>query len=83
MEALAIPGSENAKGCFAQPRCLFQYCVEHRGQIAGRGVDDLQNLGGCGLLSQRFVALGCSLSKLGSAFGKLTFEIGCTLLGIG
>jgi hypothetical protein len=34
-------------------------------------------------LSQRFVALGCSLSKLGSAFGKLTFEIGCTLLGIG
>ena len=37
---------------------LLQYCVEHRGEIAGRGVDDLQYLGGRGLLLQRLARLG-------------------------
>ena len=37
---------------------LFQYRVEHRREVAGRGIDDLQHLGGRGLLLQRLVALG-------------------------
>ncbi len=36
MKALTIPGSENAEGCLAQPRRLFQHRVEHRSEVAGR-----------------------------------------------
>ena len=36
---------------------LIQYRLEHRRQVPRRGVDDLQNLGGCGLL---FNASRCS-----------------------
>ena len=42
----------------AQPHRLFQHRVEHRREVAGRGVDDLQYLGGRGLLLQRFARLG-------------------------
>jgi hypothetical protein len=69
---------------------LLQYRVEHRSEVAGRAVDDLQDLGGCGLLVVSLITLDRPLSQLllrfvpfGSAFGKLTFEIGYTLLGIG
>src|SRR5260370_700397 len=58
MKGLTIPGSENAKGSLAQPRCLLQHCVEHRREVAGRGVDDPQHLGGRGLLLERFARLG-------------------------
>ena len=37
---------------------LFQHRVEHRREVAGRGVDDLQHLGGRGLLLQRLARLG-------------------------
>ena len=37
---------------------LFQHRVEHRRQIAGRGVDHLQHLSGRGLLLQRLALLG-------------------------
>ena len=37
---------------------LFQHRIEHRRQIAGRGVDHLQHLGGRGLLLQRLALLG-------------------------
>ena len=76
MKALTIPSSEMAKGSLAEPRCLFQHCVEHRGEVAWRGVDDLQHLGRCGLPLQRLVTLGSTL-------GKLTLQIGYELLGIG
>src|SRR5262249_56532874 len=52
IEARAIPGSENAKGCFTQLRCLLQDGVEHWLKIAGRGVDNAQHLGSGGLLLQ-------------------------------
>ena len=42
----------------AQPHRLFQHRVEHRREIAGRGVDDLQHLGGRGLLLQRLALFG-------------------------
>jgi hypothetical protein len=40
-----------------QLRCLLQDRVEYRGEIAGRGIDDAQYLGGPGLLLQRFAGL--------------------------
>jgi hypothetical protein len=60
----------------AKMMCLLQDRVEHRREVAGRGIDDLQHLGGRSLPLQRLVALG-------SAFGKLKFEIDYALLGIG
>ena len=55
---------------------LLEDRVEYRREVAGRGIDDLQHLGGRGLLLERLVTLG-------SAFGKLTMQIGYELLGIG
>ena len=37
---------------------LLQYRVEHRGEVARRGIDDLQDLGGRGLLLQGLACLG-------------------------
>ena len=37
---------------------LFQHRIEHRREIAGRGIDNLQHLGGRGLLLQRLPLLG-------------------------
>ena len=54
---------------------MSKHCVEHWRKIAGRRADDLQYLGDRGLLFERLVTLGFAL-------GKLTFEIGYTLLGI-
>ena len=76
MKALTIPSSKNAKRRLAQPCRLFQHRVEYRRQIAGRGIDDLQYLSGCGLLLERLVTLG-------SAFGKLSLQIGYELFAIG
>src|SRR6516225_3232774 len=36
----------------------LEHCVEHRREITGRGIDDLQYLGGCGLLLQSLTRLG-------------------------
>ena len=49
---------KRAEGGLAQSHRLFQHRVEHRRQIAGRGVDHLQHLGGRGLLLQRLALLG-------------------------
>ena len=38
--------------------CLLQHRVEHRREVAGRGVDHLQHLGGRGLLLQCLALLG-------------------------
>src|SRR5215467_13060415 len=38
-------------------QCLFQYRVEYRREVAGRGIDDLQYLRGRGLLLQRLARL--------------------------
>ena len=58
MEMFAIISRKHAKGGRTQPRCLFEHRVEHRRQIAGRSIDDLQYFGGCGLLLQSFARLG-------------------------
>ena len=52
METLAVVGVEHSERRLAQPHRLFQHRIEHRRQIARRGVDHLQHLGGRGLLLQ-------------------------------
>src|SRR5262252_427628 len=42
----------------AEPMRLFQYRLEHRRKVAGRGVDDLQYLGSSSLLLQGLARLG-------------------------
>ena len=37
--------------------CVFQHGLEHRLKFAGRTTDDLEHLGGRGLLLQRFAQL--------------------------
>ena len=53
-----IVGRKARRSGFAQPHRLLQHRVEHRREVAGRGVDDLQYLGGRGLLLQGLARLG-------------------------
>jgi hypothetical protein len=39
LEVLAVVGEHDPEGGLAQTRRLFQHGVEHRGEVAGRGVD--------------------------------------------
>lgn len=63
-EALAVIGVQEAKGGAAQSHRLFEHRVEDRGQIAGRGVDDLQYFGDPGFSVQRRVERGFGFSEL-------------------
>ena len=47
---LAIKGPQNAERRLAEAHRLVEHRVEHRREVAGRAVDDLQDLGGRGLL---------------------------------
>ena len=58
LQAISLHHMEFAESRAAQAHCLVQHCVEHRRQIAGRGIDDLQHLGGRGLLLQSLTRLG-------------------------
>jgi len=73
---LAVENRQAAHCGTAKRVRLLQDCVEYRRKVAGRGVDDLQDLGSGGLLSERLVTLG-------SALGKLALQIGYELFGIG
>src|SRR5258707_6418345 len=55
---LAVIGSKLTVGGFAQARRLFEHSIEYRGEVAGRGIDDLQHLSGRGLLLQSLTRLG-------------------------
>src|SRR5215469_4425758 len=43
---------------------LLQYCIEHWREVAGRGIDDLQDLGGGSLLIECFAEFGGALLDL-------------------
>jgi hypothetical protein len=58
-----------ASGGVAELRRLCYHHVQHRRQIAARAVDDLQHLGGRGLLRD--------------GLGELELKVGDDLLGIG
>ena len=59
-ELLAVGHVYNAERRSAKPHCLLQDRIEHRREVAGRGIDDLQYLGGCGLLGLSLVAFSRS-----------------------
>ena len=54
---LAVIGAQLAEGTAAQTQRFFQHCIKHRWEVAGRAVDDLQDLGGGGLLLQGLTGL--------------------------
>src|ERR1700730_8199957 len=57
-ESFSLADQQPAVRGSAEGVRLLQYRVEHRGEIAGRAVDDMQYLGGGGLLVQRLARLG-------------------------
>src|SRR5215472_13837121 len=57
-EPFRLPDEQITVSRPAKGMRLFENCIEYRREIAGRGIDDLQHLGGRGLLLQ-------SLSRLG------------------
>jgi hypothetical protein len=68
----------------------LEHRVEDRGEITGGGIDDLQYLGGCGLLLSGIdkfalerIAFGGPLIKLAFALGKLALEISDNLVRVG
>jgi tetratricopeptide (TPR) repeat protein len=68
----------------------FQHRLEHRREVAGRAVDDLQYLGGRGFSIQRLVTLGLVLVSLslvfvalGRALVQFALKISNDLCGIG
>ena len=68
--------SKAAVAASAQPHRLFEHRVEHRREVAGRGIDDLQYLGGRGLLVARFFEFGAAGVELPPQFGIGFFELG-------
>ena len=73
-EALAVIGRHEPESGLAEAHRLFEHRVEHRREIAGRGIDDLQHLGGRGLLLQRLVAFGGALGEQTAQLGIFAFE---------
>src|SRR5262245_65154509 len=58
MEKFAVIGEHVTVSRLAEPDRSLEHRVEHRCEVAGRGIDDLQYLGGRGLLLQRLARLG-------------------------
>jgi hypothetical protein len=63
------------KSGVAQPKRFLQDRVEHRREVAGRGIDDLQYLSGGGLPLKRFGEFSLSLGKPTPQFCVLALEI--------
>ena len=57
-ELLSIGDTHYAECRIAEPHRLVEHRIEHRREIAGRGIDDLEDLGGRGLLVERLARLG-------------------------
>src|SRR5215469_1609157 len=67
VETLPIVSPQISVNSTAQPEGLLQYRVEHRREVAGRVVDNLQYLGGRGLLPQGLARLGQEPREIGRA----------------
>jgi starch synthase (maltosyl-transferring) len=63
-KAPPVVGPRNPGGGPTKSRRPLQHRIPHRGEVAGRGVDDAQNLGRRGLSGRCLVALCCALGKL-------------------
>src|SRR3954454_24052899 len=60
---------------FTKSQRFVEHRVEHRREVAGRGIDDLQDLGGRGLPCQRLVPLSDYLVTLGERLAKLALQL--------
>src|SRR5215469_14862398 len=78
-----VIGTNNSASRIAETHRFFEHRVKYRREVAGRGIDGLQYFGSRGLPLQSLVTLGFALGKFNPTLGKLTFEIGDPLLGIG
>ena len=58
LEPLAVEGAHQRLVGGAQAHCPLDHRIEHRREVAGRGVDNLQDLGSRGLLFQGLACLG-------------------------
>ena len=57
VEGTVVVAVQHAELGLANARGVLQHGLEYRRQLAGRAGNDLQHLGGCGLLLQRFAQL--------------------------
>src|SRR5262249_46800065 len=57
VKPLAVIGHEGAEGRLAKRMCLLEHRLKHRSEVAGRGIDDLQDLRSSGLLLQGLARL--------------------------
>src|SRR5215472_1521637 len=73
---LAVVGQQDAVFGAAEAVRPFQYRVEDRREIAGRGVANLQEFGDSGLPCQSLVAFGGAFIELGFEFGDCPPQIG-------
>src|SRR5215469_1691394 len=55
---LAVNNGHEAERRSAQPHRLVEHRVKHRGEIAGRRIDDAEHLGGRGLLFESLAGFG-------------------------
>ena len=68
-QSLAVEKCQGSKRRSTQRVRFIQDRVEHRGNVTGPGVDDLQYLGGRRLAGKRLVALGHRLIQVALRFG--------------
>ena len=76
VEEFAIVAQKVTGRCAANTQRLFQDRFEHRGEVASRGVDDAEHLGGRGFSGERLVVLGGTLGKFAPKIGDRLFETG-------
>src|SRR5438067_2772377 len=57
-KGIAFTSPKNSEPRLTQPDRPFEHRLEHRGEVARRGVDDLQDFGQSSLFGQSFVPLG-------------------------
>src|SRR3954447_25944367 len=81
-EKFTIVRSKLTTRRLAQAGSLIEDGIEHGPEFAGRGIDDLQDFGGRGLLLQRLVAFSKRLVALGGTYRELLPEFGDDLLRI-
>src|SRR5262249_43860861 len=63
-EALAVIGAKMAKGRLTQPDGLAEHRLKYWPEVAGRGIDDLQDLGRCRLLVACLLKFGSQCEYL-------------------
>jgi len=80
VDAFPVQGMQNSECSAAQLQSLVEHGIEHRREVAGRGIDHLQHLGGGGLSLQRFVALGAAFVELPLEFRVGPLKIGCRVV---